>query len=545
MFGGSPLVLISCFLGDTRTTTMGGTMLSRATLVACLAGMLLGLSAVCAHAVDVTLDPSTRHQTMIGFGGHNPESHTNWLANDLGMSVHRDWINSDNGASSGSGWSELKALKNAGVKYFIASPWSPPPHMKWNDNTSGKDAMWNRLSNGLGPYNDYVNRNRHPEKGGKRNYYPDFAAHLAKYAKNFKQQVGIDLYGISPQNEPRFAQPYASCVYSPGQMRDITMEIGKKFAEEGLGHIKIFVSEDMLAAFGQQVMVPVRAEQSKDYVGAVAVHGYSNGVDPTPANKAASLWGSAYNFAKSNGHPLWMTETSGFLNWLGGSNSEGDKSGALELGVALYQALKYGKITLWTWWRLSVTADYWNDETLILHGNRTKNYYVSKNYYKYIRPGAVQIDVDDSGDDAIGAVAFVHDDNRTLTVVLLNTSTSQKQVSLTGTDLPTFDRYVTSASKDFFKESGVAGGSVTLPKQSVTTLYGTNYSPPAVDVARSHRHTAQPRPGVTASRAHARVYGLDGRLVGRGVDAGRLRGAYRYVVDGRRGRVSATRATVK
>lgn len=479
-----------------------------------------------ALAVDVAIDPAVEYQTIVGFGGNDPRNMVDMLVNDLGMSAHRDWINCETNPTSGAGWSRLRELRDAGVEVFIGSPWSPAATWKWNDNCSGTDATWNKLSNGVGPFNDYRHPNADPEKGGKPNNYPAFANALVNYVKNFESNVpGAQVYAISPQNEPAFAQSYTSCVYylntntQVNQIRDIIWEIGKKLESEGLSRVKIFAAEDMLSTFGVRpyVQLAMNDPETAPYVGALAVHGYSNGINPAPTTELASKWGGrsgAGTYAMAKGIDCWMTETSGYVGWDGGPGPDGGTMpGAQELGVAMYAALKYGKISGWWWWRLAVTESYWTDETLIYNGTPNKNYYVSKVFYKYIRPGAVMIDVNDDADEDLGVIAFRHKTNKTLTIVIVNSATASRDISLVMDDMPqnAFKRYVTSSSMNFQGQSDVNGSTLTVPANSFTTLYATGYEP-SVSV---FEHVKDGRFTVDAldNTAVACIYTLNGQLV--------------------------------
>ncbi len=488
-------------------------------------GVLLFFGAV--SAVDIVIRPEIEYQTIVGFGGHDPRDQVETLVHDLGMSAHRDWINCETAAGSGTGWSRLQQMANEGVDVFIASPWSPPAHMKWNDNCSGPAGEWNALSNGLGPFNDYRHPNADPEKGGKRNYYPDFAAHLVKYIRNFENNVsGAKLYAISPQNEPAFDQTYTSSVYQintqtrVNQMRDVILEIGQKLAEENLSRVKIFAAEDMLAQFGVRpyVQLAMADPQVAPYIGALAVHGYRNGINPSPTTELASKWGhprsGAGTFAMSKGIDCWMTETSGYMGWAGGQGPDGEVSGAQELGVAMFAALKYGRISGWWWWRLAVTESYWEDECLIYKGNKTKQYYVSKHYYKHIRPGAVMIHANDSADGDVGVIAFRHKEKKTLALVVVNSASSSREISLVCDDLPSnsFKRWITTSSQNWQGQSDVHGRTFTVPANSFTTLFGTGYDPQVTSVFE-HLSNGRFTVNALASDCVARIYSLDGRLV--------------------------------
>jgi O-glycosyl hydrolase len=493
----------------------------------CIAALCVSATIAGTRAADIILRPEIEYQTIVGFGGNDPRDQVSTLVNDLGMSAHRAWINCETSGGGNPGWSKLVEMKNAGVECFIASPWSPPANMKYVNSCIGMDATWNKLSNGLGPMNDYRHPNNDPERGGLRNFYPDFAAHLAKYAKDFKTNVGIDLYAISPQNEPAFPEPYASCVYylDPGrqvnQFRDVVLEIGQKFEQENLGHIKLFGAEDMLSAFTtrpyiQQMMLDTGANGAAQYMDALAVHGYSNGVSPAPTTDLAARWGhprsGAGAYARSKGLDCWMTETSGYMNWAGGDGPDGPCPGAQELGVAIFAALKYGYLSGWWWWRLAVTESYWIDEALIYNGNKQKTYHVSKMFYKYIRPGMQMIHVNDSADAELGAIAFRHKQNQLLTIVFVNSSTSAKPVTLVG-QMPSnsFAMYVTDATRDWAQQSNVQGSTLTVPANSFVTLYATGYNP-AVNVF-DHYHEGRFTPNALGRDAVANVYAMNGSLV--------------------------------
>jgi O-glycosyl hydrolase len=391
------------------------------------------------------------------------------------------------------------------------------------------------------------------EQGGKPNHYPDFANHMADWVQRFKSEVGIDLYAITPQNEPDFAQSYASCVYSAGQMRDVIQYIGAEMEERGLWPTtRINMAERMLSHFmgtigpySTEVLV-MNDETAAKYIDMVSVHGYSDGVSPLGGTEAQRYWQGAYNFANGGNGPLarvkggkklqlWMTETSGYIDWNGGEcgscGLEGPAPGAFTLAQDMYKALKYGKISLWTWWRVQVSSVGWTDETLVLNGNRLKNYYVSKQYFKYIRPGAVQIDVDDSGDENVGIVGFHHPELKTLTLVCINKGSSSAALNLTGPSLPAqYASYVTTASKECVSEGSVSAGSLTLEPQSVTTLVGSNYTPDITSIGSWV--TQQPTATYTRPTTYD-IIGLTGRKMASGLNDAQLRSTLNRLPGGR------------
>jgi O-glycosyl hydrolase len=466
-----------------------------------------------ATAATVTIDDAVTYQTIEGFGGFggmkqwwsSPPFHdaafVNLMVNDLGLTMVRiradgnDFEpsndNSDPNVLNMSGFNTttskfaqhfayfraLKARADAEGEplAFIGSFWTPPKWMKTN--------------------NSLIN-------GGhlKTSAYAEYGEYLIAFLTAMKQECGIDVYAVSPQNEPAFEEPYESCVYTPTEMRDLVKVIGPMIHAK-FPDVKLFAAEDMLHNWSKNPFAGtlMADPQSRAQVHALAVHGYHDGVVPTPTSQAALLWGTAAHNCAGVGKPLWMTETSGYASsW----------SGAFDLGEAIYASLKYGKLAAWVWWTIAQTASDRENYRLTLNGVPNKKYYVSKQYYRYVRPGAVMIGCE-SDDANVLACAFRHAADRTLTVVLLNTSTGSKSVSLSGEGLPACTAYRSSSSQNCANVGSVSG-SVILPASSITTLYGEGYS----SSAGSTRTGVRAARTAAASASPVLLYRLDGRLAG-------------------------------
>ena len=96
-------------------------------------------------------------------------------------------------------------------------------------------------------------------------------------------------------------------------------------------------------------------------------------------------WGQPYNL------PLWMTETSGYKN---------NNDGAIDLAKAMYTALRHGNIETWVFWSLS--EENASEYSLITsNGVKSKRYFASKQYYRYVRPGAVRVETATSDADLL------------------------------------------------------------------------------------------------------------------------------------------------
>lgn len=446
-----------------------------------------------AHATTLTVDPTTTYQTIVGFGCHNPGGQLTRLVNDLGMSVHRDDIGPD--GSSATGFSTMKGLADLGVKNFIATPWSPPAHMKTNNNTRNSGSL-------------------------KPSAYDDFADWLIGYARRFKQQVGLPLYSISPQNEPQFVETYRSCVYSAVQYRDMMRVLGPKMAASGLS-TRINIAEDMLRNFGPYIIATTSDSIAGRYVDAISVHGYVDGVKPASSRRGINLWASVWkyvsNLTEASGREIMtmQTETSGYVDqWENGpmttwkGETIPDAPGGLGLGADILVALKYGHVSVWCYWRCTNQRYYRLVDDGVYEG--------SKQFYKFIRPGDVNIKSTlEPSDDQLLDVAFVSKDGNTLTIVLVNLSEQSKGVSLSGSGIrQTLMAYRSSTTEKCVAVGTMDKNDIILPKRSITTLVAPDYNP----VTTSSSNPLLGARSASLSLA-AQLYTLDGRRLGAGAPA--------------------------
>jgi hypothetical protein len=143
----------------------------------------------------------------------------------------------------------------------------------------------------------------------------------------------------------------------------------------------------------------------------------------------------------------------------------------------MFVALKYGKVALYDYWVLSSFNSWDQGYSLIWNGAKTHEYYVFKQYARFVRPGMVQMR-SGSSDDSVPVLAFRGAADQTLAVVLLNTSHAQKSVGLLGAALPSQVRLYRSNSSDNCVDGGlVSTSAVTLPALSIVTLTASNYNP--------------------------------------------------------------------
>ena len=428
-------------------------------------------------AVNVDVNLSEEFQTIDGFGafmgtgsGMKNEQVLN-LAVDIGMSVARFGVinnefepvndNSDpnvmameNFYTSAVPLNTMRWLRdNADVDKYILSWWSPPAWMKRNKAMSAE--YW-ATDNKLEPH-----------------YYEEYAEHVAAMIKMIKNETGIELYAISLQNEPQFNEPYPSCQINPREMRDLIKVVGPRLEREGL-NTKIYWAEALPAqnAIDDYIFTVKDDPAAAKYVDIVAIHNYDkDGINV--GGPGSKTWAQIYEWAQEPepSLPTWMTETSGHANtW----------QGALNLAGNIYNALGYGNASAWIWWSFNADRDS-EKYGLVVDNKPTSRYYISKHYYKYIRPNAVRVYTLSEHED-VPCLAFKNPQLGKVTVIMINKSPAPQVANIAGRKLPSFyERYTSVEHRYFEEEESISSGELfLLPANSISTLVG-DYDPTAVE----------------------------------------------------------------
>ena len=442
----------------------------------------------------ITIDPSQTFQVIEGFGGFGAKD-VYWssgpftspdfvsaLIDDLGLTILRDNIPSNfevendnedpfltdlskfniHSATPGHDGKLadhlqfLKDMKAAGLKKLVVSVWTPAPWMKYNNKIGNGTANQNTAP----AYTTMPNANTNQLK---TDMYQEFAEMCAAYIKIIKRETGLDVYALSIQNEPRFSQFYASCVYNGEALRDVVRVVGERLQNEGFA-TRLFVPEDVGWFDGANGLVqPILNDPvARSYVSFIATHGYAfDGI--TASSSDALTWEKMYNWGAPYHKPLWMTETSGFEN---------DYAGAMKMAKAMYTALRFGNISAWLFWSLSTNSlDAFS--LMSSSGQKSKRYWVSKNFYRYIRPGATRIKATAPENSGIYALAFTHPAEASQTILFINDNSTGRFIKLDGPSLLSqYDLFVTTEEDDC-KGYGMvnAGEAIFLPSTAVVTLY--------------------------------------------------------------------------
>jgi O-glycosyl hydrolase len=426
------------------------------------------MAAISAAALTITIDPSKRYQTIVGFGGSPNDANPTTaalasdLVNDACVSVMRDdWCNT---------WPGLTNFWNAGCHTMVASCWSPPASMKDNGSTANGGHLL-------------------------ASKYDAFAQYTVQQLNAFKTQYGGELYALSPQNEPAFVESYNSCIYDGADLIQVMKVIGQKIRQAGL-HTKIFLPEDVYDnwnADGKYFGPLLQDSVATSYVSALAFHGYTaNGI--TPAQMSAGQLGRMYTQAHSKGWQLWQTENAGSKN--------------LNYAYDVIACLRYGKVSMYMKFDI-VAGNTGSDEYYIAGSTKNLTYYVAKCINKFIRPGAVQIGSSSPDSATFGAFVAFYDSAASALTVTLATAATAQTLTLAGANLPaTFQKWVANSSTNCVDQGNVSpSSSITIPANSVTSLYATGYTPPVTGVRTP---SALVRPARRTAGTE-RVYDVGGR----------------------------------
>jgi glucuronoarabinoxylan endo-1,4-beta-xylanase len=399
-----------------------------------------------AQTGDITINPAKTYQTMDGFGIADvwigKATHTAGLrklfwdpVNGIGMTLLRVGIDNTGKIMGDAAFVDAPDVVKFGGKVW-AAPWSPPANLKDNNN---------------------VNNGGHLNTSA----YETWASTLAAFPAYFKENAGVDLWGISAQNEPDFVASYQSCIYNASQMNAFIKVLGPKLKALTPPVALIAAEPDVWThtwndgdKYGNAILGDATANS---LVEIIATHDYgSNNKSYTRPSPPAGV--------KQH---VWETEI---------YYDEPKGSGKIDAGLAMargiYSGVTGGGVSGWHYWWTTHFMDGGSES------NPPKRVYTMGNYSKFVRPGYVRVDTSGVPSSA-HMVSFVNPSDGTVAIVALNETSSAQQVAffVAGSAWPTsVTPYVTSDSSSLAEGTAIpvsAGRfSGTLAAQSVTTFVG-------------------------------------------------------------------------
>ena len=420
----------------------------RSFLTAVVVGICLVSGA--ALAQNVTINSAIEHQTIRGFGGMNAPG---WIADltsaqvdtafgngdgQLGLSIMRMRIDPNS-----TNWriqvpAAVRAKSHGAI--LLASPWSPPAHMKTNNNLNNGGKL-------------------RPE------YYGAYTDHLLGFT-NFMASNNASIYALSIQNEPDWHPNYESAEWSATDFVNYFLSQGSRF-----GSLKVVAPESLNfnPALSDPLLNNPTTVQHVDIIG-----GHLYGRAPRD-----------YPLARSKGKELWMTE-----HYTESQNSANAWPLALDVGTELHQSM-VANFNAYIWWYIRRSYGLLTED-----GNISKRGYLLAQYSKFVRPGFVRIAATEQPLAGVFVTAYKGPDNRVV-IVAVNTTTSHRNLNLNLQNLNVgqFVKYSTSSSLNlgFGGRTSVAGNSasVWVDPQSVATFISENTSTSSSSVVSSSSLSSQ------------------------------------------------------
>lgn len=340
----------------------------------------------------------------------------------------------------------MNEAKKRGCTRFISSSWSPPAWMKNNNNLYDGEL--------------------------KASMYQAYADYLATYVLEYKKRYDLNIYAISPQNEPSFIpkQKYESANWMPSQMKKFLRDnLLPTFAAKGVT-AKIFVDEhnDWKDAGINEILSDPVCDKGIDIV---AAHAYASTAAPYVDIGART---GRFDIALSKKKTIWQTEISA-----GDANIVNMNDGVYWARV-VHQHMIEDNVSAWLYWWGAATTK--SRSALINLDAETKKYALTKRFFtighyaRFVRPGFHRVDANPTPAPHTYFSAYLSPNGKQLVCVAINDDAVEHPLviqtgSFTGT---TCTPVRTSNTETHAKQPNVAAVNgqfqVTTTPLSVTTF---------------------------------------------------------------------------
>ena len=371
----------------------------------------------------------------------------NDLEGYIGLSSLRARI--DPNGSHASEVNNLVLAKNVNPNILLwSTEWSPPPQYKANNNVNG------------GTDN---NKFLGAESGNPNSADTGYANYLVQYLQ-YCQSRGINLYAISPQNEPDWNPDYESCLWTAGQFEVFIRAFRTALNNAGFTSVKILFPDTVNHyGFSNLAKTTMNNATTSQYVGILATHLY--GAMPSPL--------SSYGFSYVTNQEWWETEISG------GSDLSTIQSG-IELAEWIQNCFVNAGMNGFHYWWL-------ND--LVPNNVPSKRFYALGNYSKFIRPGYYRMNATAQPSSNVYVSAYKNTNNSSPTRIVIvaynkNSSSVSQTFNLNGANVTSVTPWITDSSRNLSKQGAITvtnnSFTYTLPGLSIVSFVGntSNISTP-------------------------------------------------------------------
>jgi hypothetical protein len=149
---------------------------------------------------------------------------------------------------------------------------------------------------------------------------------------------------------------------------------------------------------------------------------------------------------------------------------------ALEVAYHVHSAMVEAEFQAYVWWYIRRQYGPMNE-----NGTMSKRGASMAQFSKFVRPGFVRVDATKSPTTDMFLSAYKGPEDVVMVIVNRASSSKTLSVSVSGTDISSYEKFTTTGSKTVAKDGTVTASngslSVTLDAQSVTTLRGSGTVP--------------------------------------------------------------------
>lgn len=383
----------------------------------------------------IEVKASKEYQTIQGFGGINyptwiddltPEQRDTAFKNgddQLGFTILRIHVD-----PSKSNWEKeletAKAAQKEGALIF-ASPWNPPSKLCETFNHNG---------------NTNAQRLRHDK-------YAEYAQHLNDFV-TYMRDNGVELYAISIQNEPDYADDWTW--WTTEEIMDFIINYSDAIDCRIMSPESFQYRKDFYNAI-------LKSEEALSKVDIFATHFYGT--------QKQDMFYPLFQM-NGEGKELWMTEV-----YVPNSSSDADTwPEAVEVAVNISDAMTEGNMQAYVWWYIRRFYGPMKED-----GTISKRGYCMAHFSKFVRPGYVRIQTTEDVSAGISVSAYKGDDKIVIVAVNHSLNNYGQNFKLTACgSIEYIEAYTTTADKNLDRIGNVYydGDSFdyALPPESVTTF---------------------------------------------------------------------------
>jgi len=284
----------------------------------------------------------------------------------------------------------MSEAKKRGCTRFLSSAWSPPAWMKTNNNSYAGEL--------------------------KPDMYQQYADYLAAYVLEYKKRYDLDIYAISPQNEPNFTptEKYASCRWTGSQMaKFLRGNLIPTFAAKGVT-AKIVVDEH--EHWSDEMINEILSDPVCDKaIDIVAAHAYAPTTAPYVSIEART---GRFETALSQNKTIWQTEVSA-----GDANITNMNDGVYWARVVHTHMIE-DNVSGWLyWWGAATTTSRSSLITIDIPNKKyqlTKRFFTIGHFSRFIRPGYHRVDANPTPAPNTYFSAYLDPSGKRLVCVAIN-----------------------------------------------------------------------------------------------------------------------------